>query len=309
MNFQQLRILREAARRDFNLTEVATALFTSQPGVSKHLRDLEQELGIDLFVRRGKRLTDLTPPARLLLPLVERMLADAENVKKIAQDFAAQDCGEFVVAATHTQARYALPQVVKRFRAAFPKVHLVLHQGSPREIADLVLSGEADVGVATEALDGVAGLVNFPCYIWHHAVIVPQGHPLAERAETGALTLAALSGYPIVTYHTGFTGRGHIDAAFAGIGLKPDVVLAAIDADVLKTYVELGLGVGIIAELAFDAERDRNLVCLDARHLFAPNVTRLALRRGNTLRGFAYRFIQELVPALDRVSVKTALEA
>jgi LysR family cys regulon transcriptional activator len=304
MNLQQLRILREAVRRDLNLTEVAAALFTSQPGVSKHLRDLEDELGVDLFVRHGKRLVALTPPAKQLLPVVERLLTDAENVKKIAADYADQHSGELVVAATHTQARYALPPVIQRFRAAYPKVRLVLHEGNPKEIADLLLAGEADLGVATEALAGVPGLAHFPCYVWHHAVIVPQGHPLTRLPQ---LSLPALSGYPVVTYHAGFTGRGHIDAAFAAVGVKPDVVLAAIDADVLKTYVELGLGVGIIAEMAFDPEKDRNLVKLDASHLFAPNVTRLAARRGNTLRGFAYRFIEELVPALDAASVKAAL--
>ena len=305
MNFQQLRILREAVRRDLNVTEVAAALYTSQPGVSKHLRDLEEELGVPLFVRHGKRLTELTAPARQLLPVVERLLAEAENVKRIAQDFAAQDSGEFVVAATHTQARYALPQVIKRFRTAFPKVHLVLHQGSPREIVELVRSGEADIGIATESIDGTPGLVSFPCYVWRHAVIVPNGHPLAERPQ---LTLDALSGYPIVTYHAGFTGRGQVDAAFAGLGLKPDVVLSAIDADVLKTYVELGLGIGIIAEMAYDPARDSALTRLDARHLFPPNVTRLAVRRGNTLRGFGYRFIHELVPELDEASVRRAMD-
>jgi LysR family transcriptional regulator, cys regulon transcriptional activator len=305
MNFQQLRILREAVRQDFNLTAVADALFTSQPGVSKHIRDLEEELGIEIFVRHGKRLMGLTPPGKELLTVVERMLLDAGNVRKIAEQFSKQDEGELIVAATHTQARYALPKVVQAFRAACPKVHLVLHQGSPREIAEMVLHGEADLGIATEALENAPGLINFPCYVWHHTVLVPTGHPLTNNK---VLTIDALSGYPIVTYHAGFTGRGHIDAAFAGAGVKPDVVLSAIDADVIKTYVELGLGVGIVAAMACDDKRDTGLVTLPAEHLFAPNVTRLAIRRGNYLRSFAYRFIELLVPALDEASVRKAIE-
>jgi len=305
MNLQQLRIVRETVRQDFNLTEVANALFTSQPGVSKHIKDLEDELGVDLFIRKGKRLLGLTAPGKELQPVVERLLQDAGNIRRIADEFASKDSGDLVVAATHTQARYALPEVIRDFKQAHPRVHLALHQGSPQQIAEQVLAGEADLAIATEALDGVADLATFPCYTWHHAVLVPVGHPLAGSRE---VTLDALAQHPIITYHAGFTGRSHIDAAFAGAGLKPDVVLSAIDADVIKTYVELGLGVGIVAAMAYQPERDRALVQLDARHLFASNVTRLAIRRGAYLRSYAYRFIERLVPGLHESAVRARVE-
>ena len=304
MNLQQLRIVRETVRQDFNLTEVANALFTSQPGVSKHIKDLEDELGVALFERKGKRLLGLTAPGRELVPVVERLLQDASNIRRIADEFAQRDHGDLIIAATHTQARYALPEVIRRFKAAHPRVHLVLHQGSPREIAELLQAGEADLAIATEALDQVADFATFPCYTWHHALLVPNGHPLAGTTPT----LAELARHPIVTYHAGFTGRSHIDAAFAAASLTPDVVLSAIDADVIKTYVELGLGVGIVAAMAYQPDRDRGLTQLDAQHLFAPNVTRLAVRRGAYLRSYAYRFIEELVPGLSESALRPQVE-
>lgn len=295
MNFQQLRIVREAVQRNFNLTEVAAALYTAQSGVSKHILDLEQELGVEIFVRKGKRLTGLTAPGKELLQIVERMLLDAKNLKRVAEQFTHRDEGSLTIATTHTQARYALPPVVARFKAAFPKVHLVLHQASPAEIATLLLSGEADIGIATESLEASAAFASFPFYEWHHAVVVPDGHPLAARAP---LTLDAIAEHPLITYHEGFTGRERIDATFAGAGLVPDIVMSALDADVIKTYVEIGLGVGIVASMAFDAARDRGLVRLDASHLFPPNTARIAVRRGHYLRGFALRFVAECSPAL-----------
>lgn len=304
MNFQQLRIVRETVRQEFNLTEVANVLYTSQPGVSKHIKDLEDELGIEIFVRRGKRLLGLTEPGKELLDVVERILIDMQNLRRIADQFASRETGHFVIATTHTQARYALPQLIKWFKQDYPKVHLALHQGSPKEIATMMASGEADIGIATESLDKSSELVTFPYYSWHHAVIVPHGHPLLEL-ET--LTLEALSDYPVITYHEGFTGRTHIDKAFADAGLVPDIVLSAIDADVIKTYVGLGLGVGIIASMAYDPEKDQHLSRLPADGLFPTSVTRLAIRRGTYLRSYAYAFIEKLCPDLGEEVVKQAL--
>jgi LysR family cys regulon transcriptional activator len=304
MNFQQLRIIREAVRRDFNLTEVANALFTSQSGVSKHIKDLEDELGIELFVRRGKRLTGLTDPGKELVGVVERILLDALNIKRLAEQFSHRDVGQLTVVTTHTQARYALPEVVAKFKAAFPKVHLALHQAGPKEIVAMLRAGEADIGIATEALEGEAGLVSFPWYEWRHAVIVPRAHPLAAA---GRITLAALAEQPLITYHEGFTGRSRIDRTFADAGLAPDIVMSALDADVIKTYVELGLGVGIVAAMAWHPTKDEGLVLLDSADAFPANITRIALRRGHYLRDFAYRFIELCSAGLTESAVRTAL--
>ena len=306
MNFQQLRIIREAVQRNFNLTDVAAALFTSQSGVSKHILDLEDELGIELFLRKGKRLTGLTDAGKELQVIVERILIDAKNIKRLAEQFAHRDEGSLTIATTHTQARYALPQVVRRFKQAFPKVHLVLHQASPAEIVALLDSGEADIGIATEALDGGNGFASFAFYDWHHVVVVPEAHPLTKLKK---LTLKALAEHPLITYHAGYTGRPRIDATFAEAGVVPDVVMSALDADVIKTYVEVGMGVGIIASMAFDSARDAGLKSLDAAHLFPPNTTRIAVRRGHYLRGYAYRFLEECSPALTQAVVKGELDA
>lgn len=305
MNFQQLRAVRETARLGFNLTEVAQALHTSQPGVSRQIRELEEELGIEIFVRAGKRLTGLTPPGEVLLPIVERLLLDADNLKQVGDEFVAQNSGRLSIAATHSQARYALPTVVRDFRAVYPQVTLELHQGSPRQVAAMLLSGEADIGVATEALAQYEQLVALPCYRWTHSIVVPPGHDLLKT--DGPVTLQQLARFPIITYEAGYTGRTHIDEAFAKAGLKPSVVLSAMDADVIKTYVELGMGVGIVASIAFDAERDRTLRALDARHLFEVNLTRLAIRRGTWLRGYVYAFIESFAPTLTREVVQRAL--
>jgi len=302
MNFQQLRSVREAQRRGFNLTEVAQALHTSQPGVSRQIRELEEELGIELFVRVGKRLTGLTEPGEHVLPVIERLLQEADNLKRAADDFAQAGSGRLRIAATHSQARYALPPAVRDFRAHHPDVSLHLQQGSPQQIARLLLDGEADVGIATEALAQYPELVALPCYRWTHSVVVPPGHPLLD----GALTLARLAQFPIVTHEPGYTGRSHIDEAFAAAQLAPHIVLSAMDADVIKTYVELGLGVGIVAAIAFDEERDRHLRSLDARHLFADNMTRLAVRRSAYLRDYVYEFIQTFASPLRREVVDAA---
>ncbi len=304
MNFQQLRIIRETVRQDFNLTEVANVLYTSQPGVSKHIKDLEDELGIEIFVRRGKRLLGLTEPGKELVEVVERILIDTQNLRRVADQFASRETGHFVVATTHTQARYALPTIIKWFKADYPKVHLTLLQGSPREIAELLVTGQADVGIATEAVNKVPELASFPFYSWHHAIIVPEGHPLLREKE---ITLETLADYPIVTYHEGFTGRAHIDKAFADAGIVPDIVLSAIDADVIKTYVGLGLGIGIVASVAYDAEQDRSLALIPTPHLFPTSTTHLAVRRGTYLRSYAHAFIEKVCPDLGEEAIKAAL--
>jgi LysR family transcriptional regulator, cys regulon transcriptional activator len=304
MNFQQLRSVRETVRRGFNLTEVAAALHTSQPGISRQIRELEEELGIEIFVRAGKRLTGLTPPGESVLPIVERMLLEGDNLRRVGQEFSAQTSGRLSIAATHSQARYALPAVVRDFRQLYPQVVLSLHQGSPKQVAEMLLSGEADLGVATEALAHYDQLAAMPCYRWTHSVVVPPGHELLE----GTLGLQRLARHPIITYETGYTGRTHIDEAFARAGLKPSVVLSAMDADVIKTYVELGMGVGIVASIAFDAERDRSLRAIDAGSLFEVNVTRLAVRRGTWLRGYVYAFIEAFAPTLTRAAVERAVQ-
>jgi len=304
MNFQQLRIVRETVRQDFNLTEVANALYTSQPGVSKHIKDLEDELGIEIFVRRGKRVLGLTEPGKELVQVVDRILVDTRNLRRIADQFASRETGHFVVATTHTQARYALPGIIKWFKADYPRVHLALHQGSPREIADMLTSGAADVGIATEGLEASPEIATFPFYSWHHAVIVRKDHPLLQAGE---LTLEAIGEYPIITYHEGFTGRAQVDKAFAEAGIVPDIVLSAIDADVIKTYVDLDLGVGIIASMAYDADKDRNLTLLPVPDLFPSNTTRLAVRRGTYLRSYAYAFIEKVCPDIGEEAVRAAL--
>jgi len=303
MNFQQLRIIRETVRQNFNLTEVANALYTSQSGVSKHIKDLEDELGVELFVRKGKRFLGLTDPGKELLTIVERMLLDAGNIKRLAEQFSQRDEGQLTIATTHTQARYALPQVVTAFKKAFPKVHLVLHQASPEELVRLLQSGDADIGIATEAVAEVPELVSFPYYGWYHSVIAPPHHPLHQQA----LSLETLAEYPIVTYHQGFTGRAQIDRAFARAGLVPDIVMSALDADVIKTYVELELAVGIVASMAVDPQRDQTVKVVAGEPLFGQQTTRIAIRRGHYLRSYAYRFIELCSAALDESTVRNAL--
>jgi LysR family transcriptional regulator, cys regulon transcriptional activator len=309
VNFQQLRSVREAVRRGYNLTDVALSLHTSQPGVSRQIRELEDELGLEIFVRAGKRLTGLTAPGAALMPIVERLLIEADNLKRAGDDFAQQGRGTLRIAATHSQARYALPHAVRDFRRVHPGVALHMHQGSPHQIAQMLIEGSTDVGVATEALAQYDELVALPCYSWTHLVVVPRDHELAQPHGDGPLTLQQLVRHPIVTYESGYTGRAHIDQAFAQAGLAPEVVLQAMDADVIKTYVELGLGIGIVAAIAFDETRDVHLRAIDARHLFAANMTRLAVRRGAYLRDYVYDFIAGFAPPLTRALVQRALNA
>ena len=302
MNFQQLRIIRETIRQKYNLTEAAAALYTSQSGVSKHIKDLEDELGVQLFIRKGKRLLGLTDPGLALSTIVDRMLIDADNIKRLAADFTATDECELIIATTHTQACYVLPTIVARFKQAFPKVHLVLQQASPVEIAELVAHGEADIGIATESLASYPQLASFPYYNWQHSLIVPQGHPLSQQQT---ITLSDLAKWPLVTYHGGFTGRSKIDDTFKEANLSPDIVMSALDADVIKTYIELGMGVGIVASIAFNPERDRRLQQIETS-LFGNNTTLIAVRRNHVLRGFAYKFIELCNPNLDINSVREA---
>lgn len=305
MNFQQLRIIRETVKRNFNLTEVANALYTSQSGVSKHIKDLEDELGVELFVRKGKRLLGLTEPGQELVGIVERILLDTQNIKKLGEQFSNRDKGQLSVATTHTQARYALPKVVTEFKKEFPKVNLVLHEAGPGEIVSMLRDGTADIGIATEALQDAPELATFPYYTWHHGVVVPNGHPLAGSVP---LTLEAIAEHPIITYHKGFTGRGRIDDAFQQANIDPDIVMEALDADVIKAYVALGLGIGIMASMAFDAAHDPNLSLLDAKHLFKINTSRIAVRRGTYLRGYAFRFISYCSPGLTEAVVRAELD-
>jgi len=304
MNFQQLRIIHETVRRNYNLTDTANALFTSQSGVSKHIKDLEDELGVELFVRKGKRLLGLTDPGKELARIVERILLDAGNIKRLAQQFSDQEQGYLTIATTHTQAQYALPPVVTQFKKAFPQVHLVLHQSSPGEIVSMLLDGVADIGIATEALESVSELASFPYYSWHHAIIVPHGHPLEA---VHPLTINAIAEYPIITYHQGFTGRAGIDEAFAREGIIPDIAMSALDADVIKTYVELELGIGIVASMAFNPARDVRLNLLDSSHLFQKNITNISVRRGHYLRGYAYRFIELCLPTLTEADIRSSV--
>ncbi|MBX3617294.1 CysB family HTH-type transcriptional regulator [Nitrosomonas sp.] len=302
MNFQQLRIINETVRRNYNLTEVANALFTSQSGVSKHIKDLEDELNIELFIRKGKRLVGLTEPGKELVTIVERILFDTKNIKRLAEQFSNHDQGQLTIATTHTQAQYILPPVVTEFKKVFPKVHLILNESKPSDILSMLVDGRADIGIATEALENAVDLISFPFHTWQHIVIVPAGHPL-EHARP--LTLEAIAEYPIITYHHGLTGRSRIDQTFAKAGLIPDIAMSALDADVIKTYVKLGLGIGIIASVAFTGDQDSTLVKLDSEYLFEKNTTFISVRRNHYLRGYAYRFIELCIPTLSEAEIRT----
>jgi LysR family cys regulon transcriptional activator len=304
MNLQQLRYVRETVRRGLNLTEAARALHTSQPGVSKQIKELEEELGVQIFNRRGKRFTGLTEPGRRIAEIATHVLAEIENLRRVGKEFADEKTGSFTIATTHTQARYALPEVVTAFRRRYPRVHLQLLQGNPTSIGRMVIAGEADVAIATESLDQFPELLALPGYQWHHCVVTPPGHALLAASR---LRLEDLVRHPLVTYSPEFAGRSHIDGAFAARGLAADIVLAAVDSDVIKSYVELGLGVGIIAAMAFDPARDRGLRAIDAGHLFGTNTTRIAVRRGAYLRGYVYDFIERFAPHLTRKAVDQAM--
>ena len=303
MEMHQIRYFL-AVSRLLNFTRAAEECNVSQSALTRAIKALEDELGVPIFVRRGKRFVGLTESGTALLPVIERILGEVENLRRVAKDYAGGDTGSITIATTHTQARYALPKVVSEFKRRYPQVHLGMLQGNPSQVAEFVLHGEADLGIATEALDSHPGLIALPGYTWHHIVVVREDHPLAALA---GLALEQLAAYPLITYEPAFTGRTHIDAAFAARGLAPDIVIAAIDSDVIKTYVELGMGVGIIASMAYDRERDRGLAMIDAGHLFKPNTTRIAIRRDVYLRGFVYEFIARFAPHLTRKVIDQAL--
>jgi LysR family cys regulon transcriptional activator len=305
VNLQQIKYLCAVVDHGLNVSAAAEALYTSQPGISKQVRQLEDELGLSIFVRQGKRLASLTPAGVIVVATARRAMRELANLKRVADEFRGEDAGTLSIATTHTQARYVLPQVLRQFATRYPKIKVVLHQGNPLQVAEQTAKGDVDIGIATEALADFPELITLPCYEWNRVVLVLKRHPLAK---TKRLTIEALAKYPIVTYDFSFTGRSAINAAFAASGLDPNVVLTALDADVIKTYVELGMGVGIVARMAYDPARDTAFEMLDAAHLFAPSTTRLGLRHGVFLRGFVYAFIEMFAPKYDRAAVDAALE-
>jgi LysR family cys regulon transcriptional activator len=308
MNLHQFRFVQEAVRRNLNLTEAARALHTSQPGVSKAIIELEEELGIEIFARHGKRLKRVTEPGQHVLKSIELILREVGNLKRIGEQFSAEDSGTLSIATTHTQARYVLPEHVAKLRLAYPKVNVSLHQGSPEQVARMLIDEVAEIGIATEALAGYAELVTLPCYEWQHVLVLPVGHPLCLKEH---LTLEDIAQEPLITYHPSYTGRTKIDRAFASLKFEPRIALEAIDSDVIKTYVRLGLGVGIAAEMAVRdviADGDKSdLVVRPAGHLFGQNVTRVAFKRGAYLRNFVYKFAELLSDRLSRDLVAKAM--
>ena len=304
MTLQQIRYLCEVARRGLSVSDAAAALHTSQPGISKQILALEEELGVQVFVRRGKRLVEITPAGKRLVELGEKVLADAGNLKRAALDLQDEAVGEMVIATTHTQARYVLPKVIPVFLKRFPKVSLFIHQGNPMQVAAEVASGRADLGIATEYLDSVAELVTLPLYAWNRVVVAQKGHPILDKRK---LTLADIAAYPLVSYDISMTGRGAVNQAFAAQGLSPTFVLSAMDSDVIKTYVELGIGIGLLAEMAYDPKQDTKLGAISAKHLFTESVTKIALKRNAFLRGYTYELIELLAPGLTQRVVDEAL--
>ncbi|HET8791994.1 MAG TPA: HTH-type transcriptional regulator CysB [Modicisalibacter sp.] len=306
MKLQQLRYIWEVTRHNLNVSATAQSLFTSQPGISKQIRLLEDELGVEIFARSGKHLTRVTPAGQSIVELAGQVLRVVDNIKQVAQEHSDDRRGSLSIATTHTQARYALPPLISEFTRKYPDVALHMQQGTPKQIAQMVSEGQADFAICTEALELFNDLVLLPCYRWNRCVLVPEDHPLAKL---GDLTLERLAQYPLVTYVFGFTGRSQLDDAFRNEGLTPNVVLTAADADVIKTYVRLGMGVGIVAHMAIDPEADTDLVPLDASHLFESSTTKIGIRRGTFMRNYMYDFVQRFAPHLDRDIVDAALAA
>ena len=304
MKLQQLRYVREIARRGLSVSAAANALHASQPGVSNQVQQLEDELGLQIFERHGKRLTNLTSVGRSVVEMANRVLLDVENIRQLAADSKNDQLGTLSIGTTHTQARYALPRAIKEFSQHYPNVHLNMVQGTPTEIAEMAATGRIDLAIATEGLAQFDSLAILPCYDWNRSIVVPPNHPLLSEKK---LTLEAIAQYPILTYVMGFTGRAQQDQAFIERGLQPNVVFTATDADVIKTYVELGLGIGIIASMAFDPVKDSSLKAIDASHLFKPSTTHLGIRRGSYLRGYSYAFIEFLAPHLTKKVVEHAI--
>ncbi|HEY7771803.1 MAG TPA: HTH-type transcriptional regulator CysB [Marinagarivorans sp.] len=303
MKLQQLRYIWEVAHHDLNVSATAQSLYTSQPGISKQIRLLEDELGVEVFSRSGKHLTRITPAGEAILRTAGEILRKVESIKQVAQEFSDERKGNLSIATTHTQARYVLPKIISKFIDEYPDVSLQLNQGTPMQISEMAADGSVDFAIATEAMDLFSDLIMLPCYNWNRCILVPKNHPLCQ---VSALTIQDVAKHPLVTYVFGFTGRSRLDEAFMEHGLAPRVVFTAADADVIKTYVRLGLGVGIVAKQAFDPEVDSDLVALDASHLFKPSTTRLAFRRGTFLRGFMYDFIELFAPHLTKPLVDAA---
>ena len=305
MKLQQLRYIWEVAHHELNVSATAQSLYTSQPGISKQIRLLEDELGVEIFSRSGKHLTRVTPAGEAILRTAGEILRKCESIKQVAQEFSNEKKGNLSIATTHTQARYALPPVIRAFIDKYPDVSLHMHQGTPMQISELAADGTVDFAIATEALDLFSDLIMMPCYKWNRTILVPKNHPLTQISR---LSLEDVAAYPIVTYVFGFTGRSKLDEAFMEKGLAPKVVFTAADADVIKTYVRLGLGIGIVAHMAYEPKLDSDLVALDASHLFAPSVTKIGFRRGTFLRGFMYEFIELFAPHLKRELVEEAYQ-
>jgi LysR family cys regulon transcriptional activator len=305
MKLQQLRYIWEVAHHDLNVSATAQSLYTSQPGISKQIRLLEDELGVEVFARSGKHLTRVTPAGEAILNTAGEILRKVESIKQVAQEFSNEKKGSLSIATTHTQARYALPPTIKKFIDRYPDVALHMHQGTPMQISELAADGTVDFAIATEALELFSDLIMMPCYKWNRSIIVPKNHPLAQVSR---LSLEDVAAYPIVTYVFGFTGRSKLDEAFIDKGLAPKVVFTAADADVIKTYVRLGLGIGIVAKMAYNADTDSDLVQLDASHLFDASTTRIGFRRGTFLRGFMYDFIEMFAPHLTKDVVEEAYQ-
>jgi LysR family cys regulon transcriptional activator len=303
MKLQQLRYIWEVAHHDLNVSATAQSLYTSQPGISKQIRLLEDELGVEIFARSGKHLTRVTPAGEAILKTAGEILRKVETIKQVAQEFSDEKRGSLSIATTHTQARYALPGTIEKFIEKYPEVSLHMHQGTPMQISELAADGTVDFAIATEALELFSDLLMMPCYRWNRCIVVPRGHPLTKLNE---LTLEDVASYPIVTYVFGFTGRSKLDDAFYDHGLSPKVVFTAADADVIKTYVRLGLGIGIVAKMAFDEQNDADLVSLDASHLFASSITKIGFRRGTFLRGYMFDFIKMFAPHLTQELVEQA---
>lgn len=304
MNLHQFRFVQEAVRRNLNLTEAAKALHTSQPGVSKAIIELEEELGIEIFTRHGKRLKRVTEPGQHVLESIAIIMREVGNLKRIGEQYSAQDSGTLSIATTHTQARYVLPVPVARLREAYPKVNVSLHQGSPDQVARMVIEETAEIGIATESLSSYPEIVTLPCYEWQHLLVLPSHHPLAKKDR---VTLEDIASEPLITYHPSFTGRTRIDNAFAQRQLQPRIALEAIDSDVIKTYVRLGLGIGIVAEMAVRSDTDPDLVTRPLGQLLGQNVARIALKRGAYLRHFVYHFASLLSDRLDRDLIMKAM--
>lgn len=303
MKLQQLRYIWEVAHHELNVSATAQSLYTSQPGISKQIRLLEGELGVEVFSRSGKHLTRITPAGEAILSVAGDILSQVESIKKIAQEFNNEQKGDLSIATTHTQARYVLPSVIDRFMHGFPDVSLHMHQGTPAQISMMAADGTVDFAIATEGLEVHQDLIMMPCYSWNRLVVVPKGHELLSE---GPLTLERLASHPLVTYVKGFTGRSKLDEAFAEAGLEPNIVFTASDADVIKTYVKLGLGVGVVASMAYDEQKDSELVAINADALFAPSITSIGFRKGTFMRGYMYDFLQQFAPHLTRELVDEA---